>query len=29
MANDDWLERLHDLAYRIESLGVTRMTLRQ
>ncbi|MBL8421034.1 MAG: hypothetical protein JNK92_10395 [Dechloromonas sp.] len=23
MANDDWLERLHGLAYRFESLGVT------
>jgi hypothetical protein len=23
MANDDWLERLHGLAYRFESFGVT------
>ena len=23
MANADWLERLHGLAYRFESLGVT------
>jgi hypothetical protein len=23
MGNDDWLERLHGLAYRFESLGVT------
>lgn len=23
MANDDWLESLHGLAYRFESLGVT------